>query len=244
MKLIAYHNNPELKEKFIKEIKWHMERDAIIKGRYGKGSGDNFKGCVVGCSINSLNKICNTKNQTSNHQAYESLIGVPAALAHLEDSIFEDLPEDKAKQWPLRFAEAIQPGADLSMVIPELMVWLMEDLEKHTKPRSDQRKALQLVANLYKRRIAGREVTDDEFAMAAAWATRAAEAAAWAAEAAEATRAAAEAAEAAEATRAAWATRAAAEAAMADEVAAYEKMADKLVELMKGAPVEKEPHHE
>lgn len=41
-KLISYKNDTKLKERFVKEIKWHKEQDKFIKGTYSKGSGKNF----------------------------------------------------------------------------------------------------------------------------------------------------------------------------------------------------------
>jgi len=249
-KALAYKGDKELKDKFIKELEWHAKQDAFLQGTYGKGQGDNFRGCAVGCGVNSLNRINGTNLDTDSHKAYEDMLGIPETLAHLEDRIFEGLPAKDAKKWPLQFANAIPVGADLSMVVPKFMVWLMKDLEKYTQPRSDQRRALQRVRKLYKRRIAGEEVSDQEFAdaadaaYAAADAAYAADAAAYAAaDAAYAAYAAAYAAArtAAAAAYAAYAAAYAAARTAADAAyaayAAYTKMAKKLLQLLNKAPV-------
>lgn len=225
-KLLAYKGDQQLKEKFIKELEWHAKQDAFLQGTYGEGEGDDFKGCAVGCGVNSLNRINGTNLDNDSHDVYENMLGIPKALAHLEDHIFEGLPTPLAKEWPLQFANAIQVGADLSMVIPKLMAWLMKDLKKYTQPLSEQRKALQRVRKLYERRIAGDEVSDQEFAYAADAAARAAARAADAAYAA--TYAAAYAADA---------VAYAVDAARVADAAAYKKMSKKLLQLLSEAPV-------
>lgn len=112
----AYLCDPKLKDDFIKEIEWHQQQDAIVQRTYGKGSGKNWRGCAVGCSIRSLNRLKHKRIRTNDHAAYETELGIPEWLAHLEDTIFEGLPADKAKEWPSRFSKAIPVGADLQPV--------------------------------------------------------------------------------------------------------------------------------
>lgn len=109
----SYLSDPELKEKFVKEVKWHEDQDKIIKGTYQEGSNGDFRGCAVGCSVHSLNRMNGTKFSTSDHSVYESALGIPEWLARLEDTIFEGLPEKEAVKWPVRFAKAVPVGIDL-----------------------------------------------------------------------------------------------------------------------------------
>lgn len=180
----AFHGRTEIKETYLARIRAHREADELIHGIYWQDG----KGCAVGCTIHSRN-----------HAAYESELGIPAQLAHLEDFLFEHLPNGEAKLWPERFLSAIPVGADLSLVWPKFAVWLLTNKE-YGWPDNKHCRA---VADLYRRRIAGKVVTEGEFddaAMAAAGEARAvAEAAAEAAAEAVA------AARAARAARAAWA---------------------------------------
>jgi hypothetical protein len=48
-------------------------------------------------------------------------------LAHLEDTIFEGLPNAKAQAWPERFLDAIKVGSDLSLVGWQFLHWLLTD---------------------------------------------------------------------------------------------------------------------
>ena len=246
--MLAYHNNPELKEQFLTLLRWHQEQDKIIKGTYsdnprnglvtvaGFSLSSKFKGCAVGCSINSLRAITGKVFDYGNHAAYEELIGVPRILARLEDGMFERLPDEKSQAWPVRFAEAIPVGADLSLVWPRFAHWLLVDdrdgVIRFAKT-DDQRKAIQDVAKLYQDTINGVEVSiytwRNASAASAAYADAASASAAYAAYAAAAYAAYAASASAAYAAYAAAASAAAAADARSKH---YEKMADKLVELL------------
>ena len=95
--MLAYHNDPSIKEKYLLRVRSHAAQDEIIKGKYW----ENGKGCAVGCTVHS-----------SNHSAYETELGIPAWLARVEDRLFEGMPLARAKLWPEQFLSAIRPGAD------------------------------------------------------------------------------------------------------------------------------------
>ena len=221
MVLIAYHNDLILKQRLQAHLQVHHDRDEIVQGTYW----EDGKGCAVGCSLQSLAEIKGDLDFDGhdNHELYESLMGVPVVLAELEDRIFESLPNGEAKQWPLDFAAAIQPGADLSGVWNHIGLWLLADQKYgvvwRTEARSPQRKAIQRVMALYRRQIAGDYPSFDEW-RAAAWAAeaaaKAAEVAAWVAEAA---------------ARAAWVAEAAARESF------WRALAAKMLEFMRAAPM-------
>ena len=176
------------------------------------------------------------------------------AIAYLEDAIFESLQNGDTKNFPLRFLEAIPVGADLSMVVPKFLYWLLSDEAWGLKPTADDvKQAVSAVSECYRRRIAGDEPSEEDWERAgqAAWA-------AWAARADWAARATRDArdARAAWAARAAWDARAARDARAAwdawdaraawdawaarDARAAYRKAsAEKLIALLAEAPVVK-----
>lgn len=246
----AYLNDPDLKARFIQELEAHRKADRITQGTYGEDDDGTWKGCAVACSLRSLDIIDGKElgGEYNTHSEYETRLGIPSTIAHLEDGIFEGLPVDKAKEWPLRFAKAITPGADLSLVTPKLMVWLLTDVKQYATGYPDVLASIDTVVALYGRVIAGGQVSDEEWsaatsaARAATYATSAATSAANAATyaatsaayaAAYATSAATYAANAATsaATYAAHAARAAARAAK------FEQIADMLIELLEAAPL-------
>lgn len=110
--MIAFHNDPDIKARYVARVEGHRAADEIIHGV----PWEHGKGCAVGCTLHSYN-----------HSAYESELGIPVGLAYLEDRIFEALPKAKAKDWPVMFLSSIPVGADLSGVLPLFLAWLMDD---------------------------------------------------------------------------------------------------------------------
>lgn len=228
----AYLNDKNLKGKFINEIKKHMAADAIIKGSYGEEEDGGWRGCAVGCSLKSLNTINKKDDSTEAHNRYESELGIPEELAWLEDRIFEGLPIEDAKKWPLQFAMAIEEGRDLSKIATQFKLWLFDeenDVYKNAFP--DGKKAIKLVVKVLK-----------EFLNTGIWPESAANAArfaawgaAWGAESAASAVESAESAARSAAWGAASAASAARSAANAARSAAYKKQADKLLELLRTA---------
>ena len=182
--LKAYKNDKTLKTKFLKEIKWHEEQDKIIQGTYGEGSNGDWKGCAVGCSIHSLNRMKDKKFTTSDHSIYETELGIPEWLARLEDTIFEGLPVEEAKKWPLRFSKAIPVGANLEPVKWKFCAFILsENIERVLSLDIDEDLKKQVVDS-----IRGVLTLHSEAIKTGEWdesAARSAESAAWSAESAE-----------------------------------------------------------
>ena len=125
------------KQEFLKEIYWHRDQDAFIKGTYAEGEGKNFQGCAVGCSLNSVARIKGIEISTSSHKEYETHLGIPQWVARLEDRIFEGLPKERSKRWPVEFAEAVNEGADLEKIKIPMLIFIVEQARtKTTNERS------------------------------------------------------------------------------------------------------------
>ena len=129
----AFHNDPDLKERVLAQLEAHYDADEIIHGVYW----ENGKGCAVGCTVHS-----------NLHKDYETELGIPEVLAYVEEFIFEELPNDVAKEWPLRFIKAIPVGADLSKVWPQLTVFLLEGVLRYAET-DEQKDIIKHVADLY-----------------------------------------------------------------------------------------------
>ncbi len=198
--MLAFHGDPSQKAAILRQLVLHAEADQIVKGRYWEGG----KGCAVGCTIHS-----------GLHAKYESRFGIPEALAHLEDRIFEGLPNGRAMVWPLEFMSAIRPGADLSRVVWLFLHWLLTDVEVNPGIHHELvRDAVAQCARIVDDRAQGRPVLES-----AAWSARSAVAAAtgsvvWLVESA------------------AWSAESAARSAES----AYVRMADRLLVLLHEAP--------
>ena len=218
----AFHGKQEVKDFYIARIKAHRAADEIVKGQYWEKDDDGvFRGCAIGCSLH-----------TADHNAIVKEWDFPLSLGYLEDCIFENLPQELALDWPLRFVSAPKPGSDLSHIVDHFLIWVLTDGVHGVirfAQKDNERAAIQAVSDLYVRKAANDNPSPEEWDAAedaAGAAARAAEDAAGAAaeDAARAARAAGDAAGAA-AGAAAWAVR----------DTAYISFADKLIELMKAA---------
>ena len=133
----AFHNDPALKEQILAQLQAHYDADEIIKGVYW----EKGKGCAVGCTVHSRS-----------HKSYETELGIPEPLAHLEDNIFERLQNNTAKIWPLRFIRAISVGSDLSNDWPKFVAFILTDPEHGVlqyAQTDEQKEIIQDVADLY-----------------------------------------------------------------------------------------------
>jgi hypothetical protein len=225
LKLKAFHGDKSLKSALIKELKWHKEQDKIIQGTYETDG----KYCAVGCSIHSLNLKKGTTFITIDHSIYETQLGIPVALARLEDTIFEGLTKIKCAEFPLKFIQAIPVGANLAMVAPKFIIFVLEDCLKNAEP--DGVKAITTVIKLWSSVVAGKNPKQAAWSAARSAARSAAESAARSA-AWSAARSAAESAAESAARSAAWSAAWSA-AGLAAWSAAYGRYANKLISLLK-----------
>ena len=144
----TFHGEQSVKDKYIERVKAHAKADHIAQGVYYETGGEKPKMCSVGCTIHG-----------NDHKKYETELGIPEEIAYLEDTIFERLSNEEAKDFPLRFLEAIPVGVDLSHVIPELVIWQFEDKEHGLKNIKEVQEDKELcgfceeVVALYKREL-------------------------------------------------------------------------------------------
>ena len=233
----AYHGDPAFRDEIISRMKAHAKADELIQGT----GWENGKGCAVGCILHEYR-----------HEAGPDAIGWPEDLLRLYDEIFEGLRNGDAKSFAVEAAEAIQAGADLSLVGRRFSLWLLSESGVRDNAFDDGKAAVDTVISLLQRQLAGDMPSPEEWS-AAEWSARsaaesAAESAAWSPR--SAARSAAEsaawsAAESAAWSAAAWSARSAAESAAwsprsAARSAAYKKYSKKFIELASTAPVESE----
>jgi hypothetical protein len=117
--LRAYHGDPTIKATYLARVRAHRDADDLIQGAYGSpmNSKSGWRGCGVGCTLHS-----------SDHDLYETELGIPVRLAYLQDHLFEALSKSEAKGFPVQFLDAIPVGADLSLVIWQMLAWGIEKL--------------------------------------------------------------------------------------------------------------------
>ena len=139
--MLSFFGEPCLKQAVVARVKEHQLLDQIIQGTYWDGT----RGCAIGCVLHS-----------GDHMAYETQLGLPVFLAYMDEHIFERLPLEEAKGWPLRFIEAVPVGVDLELVFPRFMHWLLSD--PHGMRESADARTLRIIddlTTLYARRIHG-----------------------------------------------------------------------------------------
>ena len=148
--------NQELKSALVAEIRKHREHDQVIQGAYTDTLSGKFRGCAVGCAIDSLFKVHGHDTPyylCSDHGIYERELGIPRILAELQDAIHEGLSDESFPTWPERFMEEVPTETDLSKVWPGFTIWLIGDFlaEKQRivveQNRADMDKLMRAAAN-------------------------------------------------------------------------------------------------
>jgi hypothetical protein len=114
--MLSYHNDLEIKRKYIARVKKHRELDHLEQ-RLGWRNDGKTKGCAIGCTLEAYD-----------HSRYPIELGLPEWLARLEDVIFESLPREQAMYWPEKLLEAIPVGVDVEPVRHRLAIRRMDRL--------------------------------------------------------------------------------------------------------------------
>lgn len=117
------------KELLVADMIAHAEADRLLAGTYAEDDDDDgFRGCAVGCSIYTINRLTGTDCDYGDHAALAQAIGVPEALLRLQDSVFEGLAQAQRKKWPESFYRAIPEGADLRPALNRILVRMLREI--------------------------------------------------------------------------------------------------------------------
>lgn len=99
--MLAYHNDPAVKAKYIARYAEHRRLDQVVQGT---GFLDG-RGCFIGCTLD---------NYAPEHFPIE--LGWPSWLTNLAEIVFEGLPKNKAPQFGTDLLESVREGVDLEKV--------------------------------------------------------------------------------------------------------------------------------
>ncbi len=149
-----------------------------------------FRADAAGCTLRALQSFglhelwipgpTRTATIDPSFRPYESVLGVPRAFSSVQNTIFNRLESARAQAWPGASWAAVPVGAGLSLATSRLLLWALADPEhgvagqcarNAARLRADKnrnarlyeirRDAVEAVAALYRRRLAGDEPPPD-----------------------------------------------------------------------------------
>jgi hypothetical protein len=147
--MLAYHNNAKLKASMSSDMHFTISEGLIIQGM-------SFRDVVR----------CVSRVENGSYKTLEEEIGIPSLIAQLAEFIFEGLEYEKAKKFTTDFLEAIPVGADLSMVWPKLIHYVMVDNEVgliNFVKTEYSKFAIERLAHLFMRKIDGEIITENQW---------------------------------------------------------------------------------
>jgi len=196
------------KQDLAHELQWHFDQDKIIQGSYKEGTGEEFKGCMMGCAVNSIMRVTgDVVTEDSHREQAEYIFGDVSCqwLVRLYEKIFESLDVQDSKKWVIDCFNAIPEGADHSQInsIEVLIkIWILESTKNTHKNKGVHKVTDMVIAALRSGNKEDLEIARNAaYSADAAYAAYAADAAAAAAADADADAAAAAAYSAAAADR-------------------------------------------
>jgi hypothetical protein len=112
---LTYRDDPTLKAGLVAEAEAHRAADRLVQGEYYSNGTSEWRGCAVGCTVaGRLTKDQLAARGFDWHEKWAEVTGLPQWLGHLEDRIFEGLPIETARGWPVRLLSAVPVGVDLT----------------------------------------------------------------------------------------------------------------------------------
>lgn len=163
----------------------HVAADMLMARTYGEQTPDGLRGCSIGCLAHTM---LGRDTGEGSHRDLVSVLGVPEWFLHLQDQVFEGLPDMSARQrWHRAMADvraALPDDYDWSLALHRVRSALMDEALTHAGNTAE---VVRWVRLLHERAAAGDLPTDAEWN--AAWsaaegaaegaAKSAAESAAW-----------------------------------------------------------------
>ena len=161
----------------LKTMQQHAEADRFVQGSWLGRKDDHalFRGCFFGCAAQSnehpIETICEQWD-------------MPLWLGHLSETIFENLPTDEAKKWPVQLLEALVEAPEdfnFKRLECEININRLSILAENNPSVSD---VINLCIDCWRQELAGDTDIDWESAESAAWSAAWSEisSAAWSAE--------------------------------------------------------------
>ena len=152
--MLAYHSDNAMKAAILVELAEIRRVGKLVKAQ---------------SLADGTSRDVNRALKIASYAEYEARFGIPQSLAHLADSVVEDLPDELAETWLERFMGAARPGADLSRVVWKFLHRVLTDTAI-TPGISDERVAPQvaIVSDIVRRKGNGDSVCRGELEAAIA----------------------------------------------------------------------------
>lgn len=135
----------------------HREQDMLIRGAYGQLNG-SFRGCSIGCFAHEIHPDFDGDNYSSPHKIVADEFNYPEWLAHLQDRVFEGLPEDEAIDWHVQLATVLSKlpdDFDWKIALHKVHISILEIALPSTGSAIE---AVQAAINLHKQEIESGDV--------------------------------------------------------------------------------------
>jgi hypothetical protein len=132
-------------KKWLEIAKHHAKLDAFVKGKWLTDEPANgiFKGCCLGCMIQEKEDVVKKASEQ---------MELPQWLLSVFERIFEGLPVEESKRWPVQFFEVAEPGRNYTA--NGFFYRLLADPDRgqatFTAKGSEQEKAILQVAELFR----------------------------------------------------------------------------------------------
>jgi hypothetical protein len=116
-------------EQVVKELKLHQQLDHYIQGQYyDKKCKGKFRGCSIGCAVESLLRLEGKTFITGNAPEELERIGVPQSISRMIEFVFEKLPHAEAVQYSIDCHEAMIGKTKLDDVMRQQHIWMLKRL--------------------------------------------------------------------------------------------------------------------
>jgi hypothetical protein len=151
----TFHGSETLRTELIEQMREHQRLDRLVQGAYLAtskwgpaaigGNDTTWRGCSLGCLVTG-NLLADGTAESAEEvnttvgfdfvwqEKWAEITGLPLWLAYVNEAIFERLPSDRARDWPLLLLESIPAGVTLDAArdafCADLQVHIGEDIDR------------------------------------------------------------------------------------------------------------------
>jgi hypothetical protein len=172
--MVTYHNDPAVKSRLLSELAEDEAADRFLRGTYGEGKGEKFRGCSVGCQTRRY--PAEVKQAGGDlHSAFPLIWGWPAWLAHLEDYLFENVAPGRASHLSREIADAMPVGLTVEQtdrLRHKFLAWILRNALVYDREKAPEvGKVVDEIAGMHEEAAEGRAAWSaaESAAKSAAW---------------------------------------------------------------------------